>query len=233
MNAGCRAGEFSINSAPMFHLRLFGSPSLSGEDGSPFTGRAAQRHRIALLALFALAPSQRLSREKVLAYLWPESEPEKARNLLNVANYVLRSELGEGALVSAGEDLRLNTEVVGADVAEFETALENSDYERAVALYGGPFLDGFFLSDAPEFEQWAERERERLAGCYGKALESPGRDGRVRAGSGEGRGVVEVTRGAGSVRFARCAPPDAGVGGQREPRRSAPARFDPPATSSR
>lgn len=33
-------------------------------------------------------------------------------------------------------------------------------------------VDGFFLSDAPEFEQWASRERERLAAGYGRALES-------------------------------------------------------------
>lgn len=161
-----------MNTAPMTQLRLFGSPSLSGDDGAPLRGRAGQRHRIALLALVALAPAQRLSREKVLAYLWPESEPERARNLLNVATYVLRTALGEGALVSAGEELRLDPSVVRTDVAEFESAIGRADHARAVTLYRGPFLDGFFLSDAPEFEHWADRERERLADGYRKSLES-------------------------------------------------------------
>jgi TolB-like protein/DNA-binding SARP family transcriptional activator len=39
-------------------------------------------------------------------------------------------------------------------------------------LYEGAFLDGFFLSDAPEFERWVDHERDRLAGSYARALES-------------------------------------------------------------
>ena len=37
-------------------------------------------------------------------------------------------------------------------------------------MYGGPFLDGFFLDDAPAFEAWAETERRRLAEAHAKAL---------------------------------------------------------------
>jgi TolB-like protein len=43
--------------------------------------------------------------------------------------------------------------------------------ERAARLYRGPFLDGFYVSDAPEFERWAEGERDRLARAYVRALE--------------------------------------------------------------
>ena len=39
------------------------------------------------------------------------------------------------------------------------------------AVYHGPFLSGFHLSDADEFEPWAEGERSRLARRYGQALE--------------------------------------------------------------
>src|SRR5215208_7944283 len=152
-----------MNSSP-FDLKLFGSPSIEGAGGENLlTGRAAQRHRLALLALVAMTPGQRLSRDKLIAYLWPESDTERGRNLLRVSTYVLRSALGESALLSEGDDLRLNADVVQSDLAEFETALERADHARVVALYRGPFLAGFFLSGAPEFEQWAERERERLA----------------------------------------------------------------------
>ena len=34
---------------------------------------------------------------------------------------------------------------------------------EAAALYVGPFLDGFYLADAPEFERWTESERASLA----------------------------------------------------------------------
>jgi len=131
---------------------------------------------MALLAILALAPAGRLSRDKLIAYLWPESDAERGRNLLKVSTYVLRSALGESALLSEGDDLRLNADVVQSDLAEFETALERADHARVVALYRGPFLDGFFLSGAPEFEQWAERERERLAAGHRRALEALGEE---------------------------------------------------------
>ena len=38
----------------------------------------------------------------------------------------------------------------GPFVAEFEDALDRGDASGAVALYGGPFLDGWFVGDAPE-----------------------------------------------------------------------------------
>jgi TolB-like protein/DNA-binding SARP family transcriptional activator len=172
VNWSCHAYEFAMNSAPTFYLRLFGSPSIEGPDGAPLAGRVSQRHRVALLALLALTPDSRLTRDKLIAYLWPESDQERGRNLLSVATYVLRSSLGEAAVVAAGEDLRLNREVIRTDVAEFEEAIERGDHARAAALYRGPLLDGFFLSDAPEFDQWASRERDRLAAGYRKALEA-------------------------------------------------------------
>ena len=160
-----------MNSSPTFHLRLFGSPSLEG-DGAVLPVRARQRHRLALLALLAQAPDRRSSRDKLLAYLWPERDAERGRNLLKVSTYVLREALGERALLSEGDDLRLNTELILVDVAEFEAALERADPASAVALYRGPFLDGFFLREAPEFERWADRERERLAAAHGRALDT-------------------------------------------------------------
>jgi TolB-like protein/DNA-binding SARP family transcriptional activator len=163
-----------MSASPIFHLRLFGSPSIEADDGGgvPLSGRVAQRHRLALLALIAMAPGQRLSRDKLIAYLWPDSDSERGRNLLKVSSYVLRSELGESALVSEGDDLRLNADIVRTDAVELEAALARGDHADAVALYKGAFLDGFHLGDAPEFEQWATRERERLAARYAKALEA-------------------------------------------------------------
>ncbi len=155
----------------MLQLKLFGVPAIE-RDGAQLTGRASHRHRLALLALLALAPGRRLTRDKLIAYLWPESNPERGRNLLKVATYVLRSALGEEALLSAGDELRLNPDLVQVDVADFEAALEQSLHDRAIALYQGPLLDGFFLSDAPEFEHWVDRERDRLVDGYRRAMEA-------------------------------------------------------------
>jgi DNA-binding SARP family transcriptional activator len=155
----------------MFYLRLFGAPHLESDDRA-IDPRATQRHRQALLALLALAPGRRLSRDKLIAYLWPDRDADGGRNLLKVSTYVLRSVLGDGALLSEGDDLRLNAEALQIDVVEFGAALDRCDFAGAVALYRGPFLDGFFLPNAQEFDSWADGERARLAGRYRSALES-------------------------------------------------------------
>lgn len=155
---------------PETHLRLFGSPVIE-RGGASLAGRVAQRHRLALLALLALAPNRRASRDKLVALLWPDADPDRARNLLNVSTYTLRTALGEQALVTVGDDLQLGTDVVHVDVIDFESRIHRQEFEEAATLYRGPLLDGFFLSEAPEFERWLEEERQRLASEYRKALE--------------------------------------------------------------
>jgi DNA-binding SARP family transcriptional activator len=153
-----------------FSLKLLGRASLEG-DGGGLTGRAVHRHRLGLLALLAGAHPRALSRDKLIAWLWPERDSERARGLLNQAVHVLRRTLGTEAILSAGDDLQLNPQVVACDLIAFEQAVAAGDLERAAALYAGPFLDGFFLSDAVEFDQWSERERQRLAASYARVLE--------------------------------------------------------------
>ena len=173
----------------MFYLELFGSPSVRrGEDGGSIRGRAGQRHRLALLAVLAISGARGLSRERLMALLWPDSDQERARNLLKVSVYVLRQAFGEDAVLSEGNELRLNPERIEADVAAFERAMDKGDHERAVSLYHGPFLDAFFLTQAPEFERWVASERARLAGAYATSLEllAEGADAR-----GDRRSAIE------------------------------------------
>ncbi|HLL46394.1 MAG TPA: BTAD domain-containing putative transcriptional regulator, partial [Longimicrobiaceae bacterium] len=153
-----------------FKLRLLGSVRLDGEDG-PLRGRAAHRRRLAILALLAASPGRSAPREKVIAYLWPDATTDAGRHLLAESLYVIRKELGAESVLTAGEDLSLNHLVVAADVVAFEAAVEAGDLERAIGLYGGPFLDGWYVDGAPEFERWASGERERLSRLYAKAVE--------------------------------------------------------------
>lgn len=155
----------------MLALKLFGGAVL--EDAAGFvSGSATHRHPMALLALLATAPSRTLSRSKLVGYLWPESTEKKARNRLNTSVHQIRSEAGEDVLVSVGDDLRLNTDAVSCDVCRFEAAIEAGDHATAVALYVGPFLDGFHLGDSPPFEKWLDGTRDRLRRNHLDALES-------------------------------------------------------------
>lgn len=153
----------------MATLRLFGAPGVDGPEG-PLGGRIAQRHPLALLALLAAAPSATLSREKLFGLLWPDSDTERARGLLNVAVHTIRKALGEAAIVSVGGSLQLDEARVPSDLRAFTAALAAGEPERAVAAYAGPFLDGFYL-DAEAFDGWAEGERARLAALHAEALE--------------------------------------------------------------
>lgn len=155
---------------PLFSLRLFGGAVLASNDGA-IAGRAVQRRRLALLALLATAPNCTRSRDRLVGLLWPDADTEQARHLLSDSLYILHRALGKDALTAVGGDVVLDTRIVSVDVAEFRDALAASNYELAVSLYRGPFLDGVFLRDAPEFERWVEVERNELARDYATALE--------------------------------------------------------------
>jgi DNA-binding SARP family transcriptional activator/tetratricopeptide (TPR) repeat protein len=153
----------------MHRLLLLGGAFLEGPDG-PLTGRAAQGHRLALLALLAAEHPRPLTRDRLIACLWPQSDSERGRRLLRHALHLLRAALGKDTLLSHGDELRLDPARLGCDLWEFREALERGDREAGVTAYGGPFLNGVYLDDAEEFERWVEVERSCLASCFAEAL---------------------------------------------------------------
>jgi adenylate cyclase len=163
----------------MLRLRTLGGLSVYGGEESR-SGAGSQRKALALLALLAAAGPRGLSRDKLVAYLWPESPADRATHRLTQLSYSLRRDLKADDLFLGSTDLRLNTGIITTDLAEFTRALEAGDFERAADAYGGPFLDGFFLSDAADFEHWVEQERERLAQRHAAAVESLARAATAR-----------------------------------------------------
>ncbi|HEX8830489.1 MAG TPA: hypothetical protein VF705_04945, partial [Longimicrobium sp.] len=155
----------------MFFLKLLGCAALE-RDGVPVSGRAVHRRRLALLSVLAAARGRMVGRERLIGYLWPDSPSDAARHLLSESLYILRKTLGDDAIVAAGDEISLDPGVVGSDVDQFQAALDADHPDRAAALYAGPFLDGFYVSEAPDFERWAEQERDRLARAHGRALEA-------------------------------------------------------------
>jgi eukaryotic-like serine/threonine-protein kinase len=155
----------------MLHLKTFGGLSVE-IDGIPGTGAAQQRKTLGLLALLAASGQRGLSRDKLIATLWPETDAEHGRGLLNQACYALRRDLHARDLFLGSIQLRLNPAVISSDVGAFACALEDNDPTGAVSCYTAPFLDGFYLNGGGEFETWAETERARLATQCGAALEA-------------------------------------------------------------
>src|SRR5438132_3471730 len=148
----------------MIELRMLGRLSLTGSDGREVRGLLGQPRRLALLAYLAAASPQGFHRrDTLLALFWPELDQEHARAALRQALHVVRDALGGDAVTSRGdEEIGLDVAQVSCDVAAFERALRIGQLEEALDLYRGALLEGFFISDAPEFERWLETERARL-----------------------------------------------------------------------
>jgi serine/threonine-protein kinase len=155
----------------MLVLELLGTVSLRADTG-PVPLAAQQKRRLGLLAILGLGGRQGLSRDRIEAYLWPESSGVLSRHALDQAVYAIRHALGSDFILSTGRELRLNPEFVHADVWEFEEAIRAGQWAAAVGHYKGPLLDGFHFADSRELELWIDTERARLRLEYQTAIES-------------------------------------------------------------
>lgn len=154
----------------VLHLRAFGGLSLAN-GGRPLVGAASQRGRLAMLAVLACVGDRGVSRDVLLALFWPEKDADSARGALRQALYKLRLDAEEPLLTVGTTELKLNAAVIGSDVGEFDAEFKAGNFERAVDRYTGPLLHGIHLGESPEFERWADRERERRVDQYRTALE--------------------------------------------------------------
>lgn len=151
-------------------LRTFGGPALLGAAGE--SSFADQRRKpLALLVLLGVAGERGMTRDKVAGFLWRDGDQERVRGALKQTLYLIRQALGSQDVILGSNDLRLNLEMVEPDVTIFEQATARQDALSAVALYHAPFLDGFHLDDAPDFERWVDVQRDRLARAFAAHIE--------------------------------------------------------------
>lgn len=145
--------------------------------GQPVAMRNGGKTEV-LLASLALSPHYTVSRDTLLATLWPQSEPELANQSLNSLVYSLRKLLsdqlgGAAPVIYSDGAYRLNVEAgVGVDVALFDALVDAGDwqitlgntaqalisYAEAARYYDGALCGG---SDVQIMI-----ERERLRGRY-------------------------------------------------------------------
>src|SRR6187402_2218084 len=145
LGAFSRRSRVSLLQPIVLTLKLFGTPRIERSEGL-ITGRATQGRRLALLALLALTRSRLVTRDKIIAMLWPESPSDRARQRLSDDLYIVRSALGEDVVQAIGDELALNPNAIATDVGAFERLLDEGHPEEALALFTGPLLDGFHLT---------------------------------------------------------------------------------------
>ncbi len=152
----------------MLRLKTFGG--LWVENPGTVSGPGPRPRSLALLAMLAAAGPKGVSRDRALGVLWPESDADHARHSLSQTIYSLRRDLGVEVILST-PDLKLDSQQITSDVEDFRQAVRAQNWQGAAALYAGPFANGFYLADAPEFERWSESERAALASDGARAIQ--------------------------------------------------------------
>lgn len=157
-------------------IRLFGVPEIRLND-QPVEGFVTRK----ALALFIyLATNRRLhARDKLASLFWGDSSEQQAKNNLRRVLPNLRQLVGSHLVIDRQAVLFDEHQPFVSDVDVLRTALaglpatlplgqegvpgvDPSHLEKALALYQGDFLDGFYVDDAPAFEEWATLQREEL-----------------------------------------------------------------------
>ena len=184
----------------MIELHTLGVLDLRATDGREVRAVLQQPKRLGLLAYLAADSPRRFHRrDTLLALFWPDLDEGHARAALRRSLHFLRSALGAEALAGRGdEEVGVPDEALWCDATALDRALQTGDPERAMSLYRGPFLDGLHVEGAAsEFQDWLDRERDRLRRQASSAatllMERAEREGRAADAARWARRALELT----------------------------------------
>ncbi|HXD23624.1 MAG TPA: BTAD domain-containing putative transcriptional regulator, partial [Gemmatimonadaceae bacterium] len=157
----------------MIELALLGLHSRSVSEGRDISSLLAQPKRFTLLAYLAIGDVGGYHhRDTLAAMFWPDLDQFAARRALRNTVYHLRDVLGEGVIVSHGDEiLSLDLLLLTSDVARLRDAVREGRYEDAVECYRGELLPGVHFANAGEvFEEWLSRERLAITALVMRAI---------------------------------------------------------------
>ncbi len=183
----------------MIELLTLGVLDLRAAEGRELLAVLQQPKRLGLLAYLAADPPRRFHRrDSLLALFWPDLDEGHARAALRRSLHFLRRALGPEVLAGRGdEEVGVPEEALWCDATGLDRALRDGDPERAMALYRGPFLDGLHVEGAAsEFQDWLDRERDRLrrqaAAAATLLMERAEREGRAADAARWARRALEL-----------------------------------------
>jgi DNA-binding SARP family transcriptional activator len=143
-------------------IRLLGAMRVE-RDGQPVSHFRSLK-TLALLG-YLIAAERPVAREHLAGLFWGDSPTPEALGHLRRALHNLTTLL-PGCLTADRQTVEFVTGLeCQADLRlfqELERQRESGALTQAAALYRGPFLEGLYLDDCPEFETWLLVERERL-----------------------------------------------------------------------
>ncbi len=145
-------------------ITLLGEPALS-IDGQrqPLAGAKTW----GLLARVVIGPP--ITRRQLATLLWPEADDPRAACRWTILQ-VRRALEPAATLLDADDGLRLATLDGATIVADVLMLHEGRTPMDELGATGGVLLEGIDPRDAPEFEDWLDRERRRAASALGATL---------------------------------------------------------------
>lgn len=156
-------------------VNLFGAFSVQ-RDEQTIDSFATAKAR-GLLAYLAVEGTRPLDRSHLAGFLWPEVLDESARGNLRYTLSNVRKTIGDQTaeppyLQITRRTIQINPDALDADkvvvdVHQFQTLCQQaaSDFtaaKAAVSLYRAPFLESALVTDSPEFDTWAQLQRDLL-----------------------------------------------------------------------
>ncbi len=144
----------------MLELTILGNVEIK-RDGVPIP-RFRSQTEIALL-VFLAHTGQTHSREMIADLLWDARTTKQSLSNLRTVLTRLRKRTGD-ALIVTRKTVAIDRAVhEQTDSVRFAALLgDASRLEEGLGLYGGELMGGFYLPDAPRFNDWLTIEQERL-----------------------------------------------------------------------
>lgn len=156
----------------MTHIQLFlfGPPRLQQND-VPLT---LQRRKVVALLAYLAQTGRPHSRESLAALFWPNFDQSKALANLRRELTRIRKEVGDILTADRLQVAISDTADLWVDTAAFLSTLTDrtpiEEVEVALSHYKAPFMEGFTLSDCPDFDEWQFFQREKLQSVAQTAL---------------------------------------------------------------
>jgi len=180
----------------MIDLELLGPIRVSLNGATP-PAELLWRKNLALLVYLACSPKRSRTRDHLVGLLWPDKPDHASRRSLTVALSTLRQIVGDHALETVADQVRLAPDVVRLDTDQFGRCVAAGDWRGAAALVTGTFAEGLAVPGATGFEEWVSGERRSW---NGRAVDALLRLAQAELDGGTQRAAAGVARRAVAIR---------------------------------
>jgi DNA-binding SARP family transcriptional activator len=167
----------------MNELLMLGNPLLRIND-KPLVMR--DKKGLGLIAY--LAVNGETNRDTLADLLWSDLGQSDARRNLRQRLYELKTKIPNQLFATEGDMVRLETPI-NTDLSWYQSQLESGDFEAAVQVWRGAFLDALEIPGAEGFQEWLELKRSELTSSYHEALRQVAS---TREANGDLRGALEA-----------------------------------------